>query len=69
MLGCLAALSISISQGLIADLLGFFAGSFLFIGATHLLPEAEEEGESGWLYVAVVGGFAFMLVVNRVLNV
>ena len=68
-LGCLAALSISISQGLIADLLGFFAGSFLFIGATHLLPEAEEEGESRWLYVAVVGGFAFMLIVNRVLKV
>ena len=52
--GLFGGASISISQGLIADLLGFFAGSFLFIGATHLLPEAEEEGDAGWLFVVVV---------------
>ena len=68
-LGCVAALSISISQGLIAELLGFFAGSFLFIGAAHLLPEAEQEGKARWLYVAVVAGFVFMLIVNSVLKV
>jgi ZIP family zinc transporter len=67
-LGCAAALAISISQGLIAELLGFFAGSFLFIGAAHLLPEAEQEGNGRWLYVAVVAGFVFMLIVNRVLK-
>ena len=61
----MAALGISISQGVIADLLGFFAGSFLFIGATHLLPEAEEEGNAMWLWLVVVGGFAFMFAINR----
>ena len=68
-LGCLAALSISISEGLVAELLGFFAGSFLFIGAAHLLPEAAQEGRSGRLYLAVVGGFAFMFSVSRLLKV
>ena len=63
--GCMAANSISISQGVIADLLGFFAGSFLFIGAGHLLPEAEEEGNAVALYIAVVAGFACIFTISR----
>ena len=66
-LGCGAALGISISQGLIADVLGFFAGSFLFIGAAHLLPEAEQEGPVSWLYLAVVAGFVSIFLINRYL--
>jgi len=68
-IGCGAAFVISISQGLIASLLGFFAGSFLFIGVAHLLPEAEQEGKAPWLYIAVVAGFAFVAIVNQVLKV
>jgi zinc transporter ZupT len=64
-LGCGAARVVSVSQGFIAELLGFFAGSFLFIGAAHLLPEAEQEGKAPWLYVAVLAGFGFVLVVSR----
>jgi zinc transporter ZupT len=67
--GCAAALGVSISQGLIADLLGFFAGSFLFIGAAHLLPEAEEEGNAMWLWLVVVAGFGLMFLVNTFLKV
>ena len=67
--GCAAALAISISQGVIADLLGFFAGSFLFIGATHLLPEAEEEGNAWWLFIVVAAGFVLMFTVNQILKV
>jgi zinc transporter ZupT len=67
--GCAAALGVSISQGLIADLLGFFAGSFLFIGAAHLLPEAEEEGNAMWLWLVVVAGFGLMFLVNSFLKV
>jgi ZIP family zinc transporter len=66
--GAGAALLLPISQGLIADLLGFFAGSFLFIGAAHLLPEAEQEGRGPWLAIAVVAGFAFIFVVTRLLK-
>jgi zinc transporter ZupT len=67
-LGCGAALVLSISQGLIADLLGFFAGSFLFIGAAHLLPEAEQEGKAPWLFASVVAGFGFVFVVTHLLK-
>ncbi|HSZ57858.1 MAG TPA: ZIP family metal transporter [Tepidisphaeraceae bacterium] len=59
--GCAAALVLSISPGRIAELLGFFAGSFLFIGAAHLLPEAEHEGRAGWLYVAVLAGVGVVI--------
>jgi zinc transporter ZupT len=67
--GCAAALLISISPGRIADLLGFFAGSFLFIGAAHLLPEAQQEGKVGWLYLTVVIGFGFIFIVSRFLTI
>jgi len=67
-MGCGAALIVSISQGVIANLLGFFAGSFLFIGAVHLLPEAEREAKGPWLYITVMAGFAFVLIVSRVLK-
>lgn len=64
-LGCAAALALSVSPTVIAPLLGFFAGSFLFIGAAHLLPEALHEGKARWLYVAVVAGFGLMAIVNH----
>ncbi|HTQ40278.1 MAG TPA: ZIP family metal transporter [Pirellulales bacterium] len=67
--GCALALAISISQGLIAVLLSFFAGSFLFIGAAHLLPEAEHEGKAPWLYAAVVLGFAFVGILRHLFQV
>jgi zinc transporter ZupT len=67
-IGCGAAIIVSISQELIADLLGFFAGSFLFIGAAHLLPEAEQEGKAPWLYVAVVTGFGFVAIISHFLK-
>jgi zinc transporter ZupT len=63
-LGCAAALAMTISTSVIAYLLGFFAGSFLFIGAAHLLPEAEHEGKVRWLYFVVVAGFGLMGAVN-----
>jgi ZIP family zinc transporter len=67
-LGCVAGLAISISQNLLADLLGFFAGSFLFIGAAHLLPEAEHEGRAIWLYLVVVAGFGLVVLLAHVLS-
>jgi len=57
-----------ISQALTADLLGFFAGSFLFLGAVHLLPEAEQEQNRPWLFVSVLAGFGFIFVVTHILK-
>jgi ZIP family zinc transporter len=67
-IGCAMALAINISPAVLANLLGFFAGSFLFIGAAHLLPEAQHEGKRPWLYLAVVAGFIFITFVSRVLQ-
>lgn len=67
-IGCAAALAISISEAALANLLGFFGGTFLFIGAAHLLPEAQHEGRRPWLYFMVIAGFAFVLAVTRVLK-
>jgi zinc transporter ZupT len=67
-LGCAVALAMPISPSFIAILLGFFAGSFLFIGAAHLLPEAEHEGKVRWLYIVVVVGFGLMGAVNYLLS-
>jgi len=68
-IGCGAALLVSISEGWIANLLGFFAGSFLFIGAVHLLPEAEREAQRGlWLYLAVTASIAFVVVISHFLK-
>lgn len=67
-IGCALALAINISPAVLANLLGFFAGSFLFIGAAHLLPEAQHEGKRPWLYLAVVAGFIFITFVSRILQ-
>jgi zinc transporter ZupT len=66
--GCAAGLGIHIHPGFIGSLLGFFAGSFLFIGAAHLLPEAEHEGKAPWLYIAVVAGFVFVAIIGQLLG-
>ncbi len=68
LLGAGTALTVVVSQGVLAGLLGFFAGSFLFIGAGHLLPEAQQEGKAPWLFAAVACGFAFVLLAARLLN-
>jgi zinc transporter ZupT len=67
-IGCAAALTISLSQTVLANLLGFFGGTFLFIGAAHLLPEAQHEARRPWLYFMVIAGFAFVIIVTRILK-
>jgi zinc transporter ZupT len=58
--GALVARSLHLPRELLADLLGFFAGTFLFIGAAHLLPEAAHEGRKAPLAATVAGGIAFI---------
>jgi ZIP family zinc transporter len=64
--GAAAATLLAIPPGLLVGVLGFFAGSFLFIGAAHLLPEAGREGKGVALPLAVVAGFAFIALVTQV---
>lgn len=64
--GAAAATLLAIPPGFLVGVLGFFAGSFLFIGAAHLLPEAGHEGHGVALPLAVVAGFAFIALVTQV---
>jgi ZIP family zinc transporter len=61
-LGVLAARSLLVPPPLLAALLAFFAGSFLFVGAAHLLPEAAREGRRAPLAAAVAAGLALVAV-------
>jgi zinc transporter ZupT len=58
--GVLVARALPVPRPVLADMLGFFAGTFLFVGAAHLLPEAAHEGRKGPLALAVVAGIAFI---------
>ena len=41
-------------------LLGWFAGVFLYLGATSLLPAAHEAGGSRWIFAFALAGAAFV---------
>jgi zinc transporter ZupT len=56
----LAARSLHLPRELLGDLLGFFAGTFLFVGSAHLLPEAAHEGPKVPLVASVAAGIAFI---------
>lgn len=54
-------------RGLLPWLLAFFAGSFLYIGASDLLPEAREH-DSPWVAVATCVGMLMIYAFTRVLQ-
>jgi ZIP family zinc transporter len=58
--GVLAARAVRVPPAVLPLLLGFFAGSFLFLGGAHLLPEAAREGRRGPLAAAVAAGLALI---------
>lgn len=58
--GVLATRALHVPRPVLADMLGFFAGTFLFVGAAHLLPEAAREGRKGPLTASFVAGIAFI---------
>jgi zinc transporter ZupT len=66
---CGAAVSIlfGLNPGVLPWVLAFFAGSFLYIGASDLLPEAREH-DSPWVGVATVVGMLAMYLTTRVLR-
>jgi zinc transporter ZupT len=53
--------------GLLPCLLAFFAGSFLYIGASDLLPEAREH-DSPWVGVATCVGMLAIYLITRFLR-
>jgi zinc transporter, ZIP family len=66
-LGVLVTLPFNLRAGMLPWVLAFFAGSFLYIGASDLLPEAREH-DSPLVGVATVMGMAAILLTTRLLH-
>ena len=60
--GTLAQSLFVMPKALLALTLGWFAGVFLYLGASSLLPAAHESGHSRWLPLSTVAGAAFIYV-------
>lgn len=64
MAGALVAVIVRPSLDVLPYLLAIFAGSFLYIGASDLLPEAREH-DSPWVAVATFAGLVVLYTVSR----
>ena len=58
--GTLAQTAVAIPKPFLALTLGWFAGVFLYLGASSLLPTAHESGHSRWLPLSTLAGAAFI---------
>ena len=65
-LGAATTLAFTLRGGLLPCLLAFFAGSFLYIGASDLLPEAREH-DSPLVAVATCTGMLMIYLITRFL--
>ena len=66
-LGAATTLAFTLRGGLLPCLLAFFAGSFLYIGASDLLPEAREH-DSPLVAVATCTGMLMIYLITRFLR-
>lgn len=64
MAGALLAVALRPSLDVLPYLLAVFAGSFLYIGASDLLPEAREH-DSPWVAAATLAGMGLLYVISR----
>jgi len=66
--GALAEPFLQISPNVRFLLLGWFAGVFLYLGATSLLPAAHEAEDSRWLPMIAIGGAALIYVAQLLIG-
>jgi zinc transporter ZupT len=66
-LGASSTLMFDLGPGLLPPLLAFFAGSFLYIGASDLLPEAQEH-DSPMVGIATFAGMLTIFLITRLLR-
>ena len=67
-LGAVVASFIQVPQFYIVLLLPFFAGGFLYLGASDLLPEAHEKNPQTLTIVSCIGGFVLIFILTYVLS-
>jgi len=64
-LGALVGASFAFPEQLLAFILAFFAGEFLSIGASDLLPEADARGTSWRIILLTIAGVFFVFLLTR----
>lgn len=70
LLGAIVGSFIAISDHALGYILCLYAGFFLYMGATDLLPEAHSHEHSSWARVSLTAsGFGFVYVVARIAGV
>jgi ZIP family zinc transporter len=67
-LGAVVALFIEVQQYYIVLLLPFFAGGFLYLGASDLLPEAHERNPQILTVISCVAGFVLIFILTFILT-
>jgi zinc transporter ZupT len=67
-LGAVVALFIQVEQYYIVLLLPFFAGGFLYLGASDLLPEAHQKNPQTLTIIACISGFVLIFILTYVLS-
>jgi zinc transporter ZupT len=68
-LGVASTLFFSIPERYLVFILPFFAGGFLYLGASDLLPEAHEKNPPAVSLVLSLSGFLLIFIVTRFLNI
>jgi ZIP family zinc transporter len=69
MLGAITTFLLAIPVQIIALILPFFVGEFLYLGAADLLPEAHSHGSSARVVLATVLGTSVIFIVTRFLQI
>ncbi len=67
-LGAIVALFVVVSQYFLVLLLPFFAGGFLYLGASDLLPEAHNRNPQTLTILSCISGFVVIFVLTYVLS-
>jgi ZIP family zinc transporter len=68
-LGAASTLFITIPGRYLVLVLPFFAGGFLYLGASDLLPEAHERNPPLITLISNLAGFVFIFILVRFLNI
>jgi len=68
-LGALSTLFFTVPERYLVLILPFFAGGFLYLGASELLPEAHQKNPPLVSMIATLAGFLLIFVITRFLKV
>ncbi len=67
-LGAVLSLFVTIFDKYLVYLLPFFAGGFLYLGASDLLPEAHDETSPAAAFFISLGGFVVVFIATKFIN-